>query len=234
MRSLTAAELVGVWERARDETPENRPAVLLAAVNEEGAAQWPIGRRDALLLELRERNFGPSLACLTDCPRCGETVELEFRADDIRTSPPAAEPLTIEHRGREITFRLPNSEDLAAIATLNDPESARRELFARCLEGSGDINVAELSDETLLLAGTRMGEADRQADVHLALACPECSHRWSAPFDIASFFWNELKTRAEMLLREVHELAAAYGWHEGEILDLSPARRAAYLEMVRA
>lgn len=234
MRSLTAAELLEVWERARGETPGSRPAVLLAAMNEEGAAQWPIGRRDALLLELRERNFGNRLACLADCPRCGETVELEFRADDIRTSPPAAEPLTIEGDGLQITFRLPNSEDLAAITALDDPDAARRQLFARCLQGSEEINIAELSDETLTLVGTRMGEADRQADVHLALACPACSHGWSAPFDIAAFFWSELKARAEILLREVHQLAATYGWRESEILRLSPARRAAYLELVRA
>ena len=158
---------------------------------------------------------------------------MEFQADDIRTSPPTADPLTIEHGGRAITFRLPNSDDLAAIATL-DPVAARRALLVHCLDGSEDINLAELSDETLALAGKRMGEADHQADVQLALACPQCRHEWSAPFDIATFFWSELKARAETLIREVHELAAAYGWPENEILNLSPARRAAYLEMVRA
>ena len=91
-----------------------------------------------------------------------------------------------------------------------------------------------MSDETLTFAGMRMGDADPQADVQLALACPGCRHEWSAPFDIATFFWSELKARAEMLLREVHELAAAYGWSENEILGLSAARRAAYLEIVRA
>jgi hypothetical protein len=232
MRSLTAAELLELWERARGATPAKRPVAMLEAVNAEDAAQWPIGRRDALLLDLREHNFGSHLTCLTDCPQCGETVELEFQAKDIRTSPPITNSLTIEHDGRELTFRLPNSDDLAAIAELDDPAQARRELSGRCLNGSAD--VAELSDETLTLVGTRMGEADRQADVQLALACPQCSHAWSAPFDIATFLWSELKARAETLLREVHDLAAAYGWRENEILNLSPARRAAYLEMVRA
>jgi hypothetical protein len=35
-------------------------------------------------------------------------------------------------------------------------------------------------------------------------------------------------------LRDVHELASAYGWRESEILALSPQRRQAYLELVRA
>jgi hypothetical protein len=231
--SLTAAELLNLWERGRVAPPAERPAVLLAAVHAEETAQWPIGRRDGLLLDFRARNFGRHLAGLTDCPQCGETIELEFDVDDIRTSPPADDRVTAEVDGREITFRLPNSEDLAAIANIADPAAARRELFARCLNGSAEI-ASEWNDEALTLVGHRMGEADRQADVQLALACPQCRHTWDAPFDIASFFWSELKARAESLLREVHELAAAYGWSEHEILTLSPARRAAYLEMVRA
>jgi hypothetical protein len=36
------------------------------------------------------------------------------------------------------------------------------------------------------------------------------------------------------LLDEVHVLARAYGWNEREILGLSAARRAAYLERALA
>jgi hypothetical protein len=206
---------------------------LLTAVYAEDAAQWPIGRRDGLLLELHARYFGRRLACLTDCPQCGETIELDFDADDIRMDSSADDHITVELDGREMTLRLPNSHDLEAIAHFAEPAPARRELLARCLNGSAEL-AANWSDEALTFAGQRMGEADQQADVQLALACPQCQHAWNAPFDIASYFWSELKARAESLLREVHELATAYGWPEHEILNLSPARRAAYLEMVRA
>jgi hypothetical protein len=34
-------------------------------------------------------------------------------------------------------------------------------------------------------------------------------------------------------MREVHELASAYGWQEASILAMSSNRRNAYLEMAR-
>jgi hypothetical protein len=77
-----------------------------------------------------------------------------------------------------------------------------------------------------------MAEADPGAWIELALGCPGCGEEWSAPFDIVSFLWAEVEARARELLEEVHALASAYGWGEGEVLALSPERREAYLELV--
>jgi hypothetical protein len=66
------------------------------------------------------------------------------------------------------------------------------------------------------------------------LTCPQCAHQWQAPLDIVSFLWSEVHAWAIRLLREIHELASAYGWSEAEILALSPWRRRAYLELVNA
>jgi hypothetical protein len=79
-----------------------------------------------------------------------------------------------------------------------------------------------------------MSNADPMADIHLALNCPSCEHKWMAPFDIVAFLWREISAAARRLLREVHTLASAYGWTESEILALSPVRRRAYLEMIGA
>mgnify|MGYP003381458898 FL=1 len=62
--------------------------------------------------------------------------------------------------------------------------------------------------------------------------CPSCDHRWSALFDIVSFFWREIDDWARRTLREVHSLGRAYGWSEADILTLSAWRRRAYLEMI--
>jgi hypothetical protein len=48
-----------------------------------------------------------------------------------------------------------------------------------------------------------------------------------------SFFWQELDDWADRVLRDVHELASAYGWPENEILALSPRRRQCYLDLIR-
>jgi hypothetical protein len=52
--------------------------------------------------------------------------------------------------------------------------------------------------------------------------------------DIGRFLWTEVRRAATRLLGDVHTLAAAYGWSEQAILDLSAGRRAAYLELVGA
>ena len=77
----------------------------------------------------------------------------------------------------------------------------------------------------------KMSELDPQAEVHFELSCPSCGHQWLALFDIAHFLWTEVAALARRLLHEVSILARTYGWSEGEILRLSPARRRVYLEL---
>jgi hypothetical protein len=95
-------------------------------------------------------------------------------------------------------------------------------------ERSADELPVEVVDELMV----RMAEADPQADVQLAMACPACEHEWLAMFDIESFFWTEIEAWVYRTLRQVHTLASAYGWHEAEILAMSAWRRERYLEMM--
>ena len=71
-----------------------------------------------------------------------------------------------------------------------------------------------------------------KAEVQLTLNCPACEHSWSVLFDITTFVWAEISSLARRLLREVHILATAYGWHEADILAMSAIRRQFYLELV--
>ena len=248
MRALTATELLAVWENGTSQPPAQRAITLLAPVcagaPPDELARLPIGRRDARLLDLREQTFGPHLLSLSECPKCGAPIELEFDVADIRTETDGAAretaaPITLRQGHFEMTFRLPNSLDLAAAAEAANPPGARQRLLERCLlsaqNANGDaISPAALPEELLTAVAARMSEADPQADVQLAIVCPQCHHQWNAPFDIATFLWTELQAAAQRLLREIHELASAYGWREAEIQKLSAARRRAYLELVRA
>ena len=93
--------------------------------------------------------------------------------------------------------------------------------------------LEELSDDLIAEAVMeRLAAADPQADVWIDLTCPACGRNWQEEFGILSFFWSEIHGWAARILREVHELARAYGWREAEILALSPWRRQAYLEML--
>jgi hypothetical protein len=98
----------------------------------------------------------------------------------------------------------------------------------------GGVESSEWTDEIIEKVGESLATADPMAERRVALTCPACDHAWSDSIDVASFIWAELEARARRLLWEVHSLASAYGWSESETLTLSAARRAMYLEMVRA
>lgn len=236
MRPVSASELLSVWERGQGQRPVQKALALLAAAcpgtPPAELAALSIGRRDSLLLTLREWTFGSRMACVVACPACGERLEPSFDAADIRTPEPpetGSGELSLTFHGREVRFRLPNSLDVLALAGIQDLTLARRVLLDRCLVKPPRKPVAEELAEAV---ACRMAEADPQADVQLALSCPACACSWSAAFDVTSFFWREIEAWAYRILREVHTLAVAYGWREEDILSLSPWRRQAYLQMV--
>ncbi len=247
IRPLSASALLDVWETGQDQSPVRRALALLAAACPETRpaqlATLTIGRRDAGLLTLRERTFGSRVAGLAICANCGEQLDVSFEIDEIRVPGPFEEGLgsppeiDVQEGDYQLRCRLPTSADLEAVQQLSG-ESARAALLERCLlsvEERGEPRAAHALPPPVVAAIARaLSEADPRAEVELALACPGCGHAWSAPFDVVAFFWNEVSTWALRTLREVHLLASAYGWSEGEILALSPRRRRTYLELVQA
>jgi len=253
MRALSLDELLAVWERGGAASPAERALLLLAAahpdVEPHHLARLSVGRRDARLIALRGRLFGARLLGVGACPACGEQVEMDFdpaalgmaAAPDgdgeslpAEIPPPATETLRVA--GHEVTLRAPDGEDLAAIAGAPDVPAARDALLARCIlsvrRDGADLPLDDVPGAVRDAAIERLSEIDPSADVQLALTCPACDHAWSLPFDIAAFLWREIEAWAGRMLREVHVLASAYGWSERDILQLSAARRRAYLERV--
>jgi hypothetical protein len=78
----------------------------------------------------------------------------------------------------------------------------------------------------------QMGKADPHGDLQIDISCPLCHQENQLSFDIASFLWIEVEALARRLLEEVHILASAYCWSEGEILAMSSMRRQIYLNLV--
>lgn len=241
MRTPDAVQLLDVWERGQRQPPPARAVTLLAAAgdsaSEDVLLMLPVGRADALLLELRERLFGPRMPVVVRCPSCAGLMEADIATTDLLVSDGNETVLMVEHGGFQATVRTPTSGDLIAIAS-GTREDARAALLRRCVltlagPDARENPAEELSSDLADAIVTAMAAADPQADIQLELSCPECSHAWTAPLDIAAYLWREIDGWAHRTFADVHALARAYGWREHDVLALSPTRRQIYLELAR-
>jgi hypothetical protein len=242
VQEFNSTALFAAWEKGASQPALMRALTLLAmAWPEKSEEEWgriSIGERDARLLRLRQELFGPKLEATTVCSKCGERIELTFSTHDVLAPPPLPVPkkgLRVEVAGYQVTHRLPTSADLLEI-TKAGAANGRTELLKRCVQaarfGRTEVEPEKLPEEVINSVAEKMAKADPQAEVQIALSCPVCMHQWSMPFDILSYLWSEIEDFVQRLLLEIHALASAYGWSEGEIVEMSPRRRRLYLDMV--
>jgi hypothetical protein len=243
MRPLSVQELLTVWERGLTARPFERALAILATASPErttaSVAQITIGRCEASLLTLREWAFGSELAFIAACPGCRQSLETRVQVDDLRPRvehAPETEA-SVVLGDYEVRCRLPSLSDLLTCSS-EDAEAGGRQLFTSCVidarHNATPIAGDHLPDDVRRATEARMASMDPQADMRVALTCPDCSYHWSELFDVASFFWAEIDMWARRLLRDVDALARVYGWTERDVLALSPVRRQLYLAMALA
>lgn len=242
MGGLSAQRILQVWERGLERDVHARTLLLLAASHPEETgerlAALPLGARDADLVDLRCRTLGPELEGRTLCPRCG--AQLRFRLDGPTLFPPPASRESTEAacsvEGIEISYRLPDSADLAAAGACTDVPSARllllRRCVLRCRREDRDLPVEELPEPAVAALGEAMLERDPGAEMRVDLSCAVCGQDWWVLLEIGDFLWREIEALARRLIDEVGRLARAYGWAEAEILAMGSARRKLYLESI--
>ncbi|MDR4484442.1 MAG: hypothetical protein R3B95_14740 [Nitrospirales bacterium] len=254
MRHLSADELLRAWECALGQLPGQQALILLAVGYPEYAPEqldrFSIGQRDALLLTLRQRLFGARFDSVTACPQCRQGIEVAFNVSDIRVRPATLDPIDSEEEsfmlamdGYRVDFRLPNSLDLLSLEISEEMNHGQEQLLRRCIKsvvregadshnGEGLDEIGRLPSTLIDAIAERMAQADPQADTRLTLSCPDCNYQWQAIFDIATYLMGEIHSWVKRILREVHNLASAYGWRERDILAMTPTRRGAYLELL--
>lgn len=237
MHALSSSDCLRLWESGAGLHPLDQGLLVLSAglpdLPADGLADWPLGRRNLALAQLRCRSFGPRLLAWTACVRCRQKLEFEVDGqllagglnDQGQTS---KEPVTVDGR----SFRLPTTRDLAKAARETDARLASICLVESCCLDSAQPST--WSDDDLERIGQGLEMADPLAETRLALACPACETEWEENLDIVPFLWREIEARARRLLFEIHSLASAYGWAEADILSLSERRRAHYLELVQS
>lgn len=245
---LKAHDIVKLWEVASGKPTWQKAILILAASspNEpmENLALQSLGMRNVRLFRLRDKLFGTNLSANTSCTECGEAVEFQLDSQVIcnpELPPIESAEINLEIDEYSVLCRPVNSYDLRdvmPIMEIEGIEGAEAELVHRCtfrLSRDGVmIPVESLSPEVLGKVAEGIKDADIHSEILCRLNCPECSHTWPEPFDIAKFLWQELELKAKIILSEVQLLAKAFGWWEGDILSLSDVRRKYYLEALNA
>jgi hypothetical protein len=235
MRALSGSDLINLWERGHGMHAIDRALLALSMAFPESSAtlpDWVVGRRNQALLELHRSLFGPSLQAWAVCESCGEKMEFSIDANALlqQNLGAASSDQTVVFNGQ--SFRLPTSRDLADVARQSSAQQGALRLMQRCLSNASGPSA--WSETEMEQVGEKMAMADPLAEIRLSLPCPACGNETTETVEVTSFLWGEIEGCAKRLLWEVHAIASAYGWTESEVLSLSPARRARYVEMAQA
>lgn len=235
MAGLDQCEYLAVWESGSALDPVRRAVAVLAAIQGESpeqCAEVDVGSRDVLLGRLLATLTGPTAFAVSDCAGCGALLDVPVDVAAVCAFP-VHEPgatLTTAVDDEPVSYRLPTSEDLLAVAD-EPPPAARRALLARCL----DLDLTGMADDDVAHIGEAveraMDEAAPAGAIDLVVRCPACAHVAGLPLDVPTLLWAEIEMQAANVLEDVHVLATAYGWTEADVLALGPLRRAAYLAM---
>jgi hypothetical protein len=178
-------------------------------------------------------------------PECGEKLDVDLAVSNLLLpSYPHTESwhetvVKEKNAAYRIRFRLPTGGDQEAVAALahHDVQEAARLLLDRCVdhvtaEDDGGDPIEDWPPVVIQRLPAMMAELDPQAELLLDLTCPACGHTFSAIFDTAAYFFQEIRSRGRDLYREVHLLAFHYHWSEGEILAMTGRKRRIYLNLL--
>lgn len=191
-----------------------------------------VAERDRLLAAVYAACYGDHVESAATCTACGEPFELTFSLDALladRVPRPGDDVAGPDdegyYRSRDGRFRVPTVGDVGAVAALA-PTRAPRALLERCVAGAVDGREEELAAAMERLAP--------HLDVDLGTRCPACGDAQSVRFSMERFLVGALTAERRFLTREVHRLAAAYGWGLDDILRLSREDRRTLVRQVEA
>jgi len=216
--------------------PARVTAVLTAALADLGGAPPDratvhglcVGDRQFLMLRLAvwlelERSWQSAV-----CASCGEPFDfcLEYRHVPVKAAGAGYPYAQAKTAHGQLALRLPSGADQEAILEL-DEGAAVEALARRCLLDD-EARRLPLSAADLQAIEQALEAVAPEVGTRAQAACPQCGalHTFTLdPYDCLG--WG-----ADHLFAEVHRIAAAYHWSEGEILALPRARRRRYLGLI--
>ena len=248
-RTLDHRGLLDAWELCQRRHRDELAVALLEAFSGLPAEQClhlPLGQRDFILLSAYKRNFSAGLEVRDECYECGEAVEFSLRVDDVLSAHTDAVPdgLRIEADGWVVdcaplhSMAVIRARHEARLVASEDAQSVGKRVLRLLIEnvrrGDEQRTADEVPQPVLEQVAEGCYAADPLAEISVHPQCPDCGHEWTAVIDVSQFLKQRINDLARRLLQQVHRLASFYGWGEDSILNLSPARRAEYLEMTYA
>ncbi|GAB3047283.1 hypothetical protein GCM10027053_01410 [Intrasporangium mesophilum] len=229
-------ETLALWEALASTTSVARGASLLVALGAADsladAVRMPLATAArAALGELRER-AGLEVQTVLTCPDCGAVLDVPLALDDLlettddRPGAAAGGVATVDG----IVVRGPTTEDLLVALASAQPSAALRD---RCVTLPAGVDAATLDPAVLERVNAVAEELAGASALAVRLVCPDCGSDVAADVDAVALLADRVADEVRDILGDVAELAAAFGWSETEVLHLSDARRAAYLELAR-
>lgn len=237
-KTLTGGDELAIAEAfaTDDRVPQRITGILAAALDTLGGAPATIkdvrtlavGDRDFLMQRLVALLDAETGWMAADCQHCGEPFDFAMRFSDLPCKP-AGEGFPFASVDG-VTYRAPSGGDQE---TLNDEgiegAAARRRLVALCLlQGKTPVDVEQLDEVDLAQIDAALEALSPEAVTETSLDCPSCGRTCLVDLGI-----NAMPLpRPDTLYQEIHRIASAYHWSEGEILSLPRGRRQRYLALI--
>jgi hypothetical protein len=166
------------------------------------------------------------------CHCCGEAMDLSVENSALPVKPAGkGYPFArVSSRRRAWRFRVPTGRDQEAIAGIVDPADATEELLRRCWAPTKNnpASSPRFSPDAVARIEAAMDDVAPQVATEATTTCPACGEELSVPVDPYAL----LLLGERSFFSEVHTLASAYHWSEGEILAMPRARRQVYLKLI--
>ena len=197
--------------------------------------ELPAADVGAIALTIRRAWLGETIITDARCPdpACDERMDIAFtisaylahhRPRRFSGVSAAQDAGWFELAGVPASFRMPTIGDLRVAVASADSELCLRE---RCVH---PVTVPAAVASRVSRAMTAL--APPLTGV-ITARCPACGGSGRLQFDPVSYSLTELRDAAGGLYEEVHLLASAFCWAEGDILALPRSRRSRYAELIR-
>jgi hypothetical protein len=236
-----AATLLDAWDAGNNAPELAKGAVVLAAASGldlQGIIELPLAELAMLALRSHSEAFGDNVDVVVRCSACDALLDIrlslsELANGDVSNRGHPATPREIHVGGRTFQVRPPTLRDLVEAGRHDDVEG---EIVGRCVtsDNGDDVHPDSLRPSARAELDEVMEELAGPALPTLAADCPDCGERALAVVDPCALLWEAVDARAPTLLADIAVLASAFGWSEEAVLNLTGARRAAYLDLVGA